>query len=98
MGSVQRRESEQVGVSLSRRHPPVEDHAARAGHGQSIAVPRGLRRVTRHCAVRTVLVARTLQARPAGSSRLTFMRSYALYPGSRTGAAFTFHDDADTKM
>lgn len=60
-GSVQRGESEQVGVGLFRRHPPLEHHAACAGHGQLIAVRRGLRGVARHPAVQAVVVDESLK-------------------------------------
>jgi hypothetical protein len=40
-GSVQRGESEQVGISLFRRHPPLEYHAACAGHSLELAVAIG---------------------------------------------------------
>src|SRR5262245_41127319 len=75
--SVQRGESEQVGVSVLRRHPPLEREAARAGHGQSIAVPRGLRRVARHPAVRAVVVDESLKVAQQGHRRLTVTRSWA---------------------
>ena len=60
-GSVHRRESEEVGVGVFRRHPPLEHHAACAVHGQSIAVPCGLGRVARNPAMRTVLVDESLK-------------------------------------
>jgi len=59
--SVQHGESEQIGVSLFRRHPSLEHHAARARHGQSITVPCGRRRVASHLAVWAVVVDESLK-------------------------------------
>jgi len=50
-----------IGTSGSNRHPPLEHHAARARHGQQVAIPRGLRCVTGHPAVRTVVVNESLK-------------------------------------
>ena len=37
--SVQRRESQQVGVGFYRRHPPLKHHPTRARHREQIAIP-----------------------------------------------------------
>jgi hypothetical protein len=52
---LQRCDVEQVLVGILLSDPPLEHHAARAGHGQAIAVRRGLRRVARHPTVRAVI-------------------------------------------
>jgi len=57
----QRRESEWVGVGVLRADPPLEHHAARAGHGQQLAVPRGLRRVGRQPTMRAVVAGERLK-------------------------------------
>jgi len=71
--SVQRRPADEIRVGLLRRHPPLEHDAARAGHDQPIAVPRGLRRVARHLAVRTMGLDESLKVGPQGDARDVFV-------------------------
>ena len=50
------RPRDQVGISVYGCHPPLEDHATRACHGEPIAVPRGRSGVGGQGTVRAVVV------------------------------------------